>query len=83
MDLKGEDYGTKQGVGKLFSSKSRQIRCDKKVSVKNKKIKREQKNGTTKIKYWKLIFLIIGIQQNLHISLLINGITDFVIIVWC
>ena len=81
MDFKGEDYGTKKHVGKLSSSKSRQIHRDKKMSVKNKKIKREQKKGTKKIKYWKLIFLIIGIQQNLHISLLINGITDFVIIV--
>ena len=63
MDFKGEDYGTEQGVGKLSSPKCRQIRRDKKMSVKNKKIKREQKNGPTKIKYWKLIFLIIGIQQ--------------------
>ena len=45
MDFKGEDYGTEQGVGKLSSSKCRQICHDTKMSVKNKKIKREQKMG--------------------------------------
>ena len=35
MDFKGEDYGTKQDVGKLPSSKSRKICRDKTISVKN------------------------------------------------
>ena len=30
IDFKGEDYGTEQGVGKLSSSKCRQICRDKK-----------------------------------------------------
>ena len=48
MDFKGEDYGTKQDVGKLSSSKSRQIHRDKKMSVKNKKIKQERKKWDNK-----------------------------------